>query len=151
MNDTFITLLGNVVSDIRSVTTTNGVPMARFRLGVSPRKYDRESQQWTYRESSFYTIVAWRRLAEHTLCSVERGDPLVVTGRLSIREWERDDRWYTCAEVEAWTLGHDLARGTSQFTRLSRRRPPTEEEARSTDAEPPTDTTTEPTTEPEAA
>lgn len=121
MNDTYVTLIGNVVSDVRTSTTGNGVPMARFRLGVSPRRFDRESNQWTYRDSSYYTVVAWRRLAEHTMSSVEKGDPLVVAGRLSVREWQRDERWHTSVEVEAFSLGHDLARGTSHFTRATRR------------------------------
>lgn len=121
MNDTYVTLIGNVVSEIRSATTATGVPMAKFRFGVSPRKFDRETNQWTYGESSYYTVVAWRRLAEHTLSSVDRGDPLVVTGKLNVREWVRDDRWHVNAEVEAWSLGHDLTRGTSQFTRAAKR------------------------------
>lgn len=121
MNDTYVTLIGNVVTEVRTSITGTGVPMARFRLGVSPRRFDREANQWTNRESSYYTVVAWRRLAEHTMSSVEKGDPLVVAGRLSVREWQRDERWYTCAEIEAYSLGHDLARGTSHFTRAPRR------------------------------
>ncbi|MCF2531709.1 single-stranded DNA-binding protein [Yinghuangia soli] len=126
MNDTYVTLIGNVVGEIRSATTANGVPMAKFRFGVSPRRFDRERNEWTYGDSSYYTVVAWRRLAEHTLSSVDRGDPLVVTGRLNVREWMRDDRWHVNAEVEAWSLGHDLTRGTSRFTRAGRRDPDTQ-------------------------
>ncbi|WP_436775694.1 single-stranded DNA-binding protein [Yinghuangia sp. YIM S09857] len=121
MNDTYVTLIGNVVSEVRTSLTNTGVPMARFRLGVSPRRFDRDANQWVSRDSSFYTVVAWRRLAEHTMSSVEKGDPVVVAGRLSIREWQRDERWYTSVEVEAYSLGHDLTRGTSHFTRAPRR------------------------------
>lgn len=117
MNDTFVTLVGTVVTDVHSATTPSGVPLARFRFGVSPRKYDRETNTWTYGESSFYSVVAWRRLAEHTLSSVGKGDPLVITGRLNVRSWQRDDQWHTRVEVEASSLGHDLARGTTRFTR----------------------------------
>jgi len=117
VNDTFVTLTGTVVSDVHSAATPSGVPLVRFRFAVSPRKFDREANSWTYGESSFYSVVAWRRLAEHTLSSVEKGDPLVVTGRLSVRSWQTDDRWHTRVEVEAFSLGHDLARGTTRFTR----------------------------------
>ncbi|UGQ09742.1 single-stranded DNA-binding protein [Yinghuangia sp. ASG 101] len=117
MNDTYVTLVGTVVTDVYSATTPSGVPLARFRFGVSPRKFDRETSTWTYGESSYYSVVAWRRLAEHTLSSVEKGDPLVITGRLNVRTWQRDDHWHTKVEVEASSLGHDLARGTARFTR----------------------------------
>lgn len=121
MNDTYVTLVGNVVSDIRSATTTGGVPMARFRMAVAPRRYDRDTNQWESGDTSFYTVSVWRRLAENTLSSVERGDPLVVTGRLQVRQWHRDDRWHTNAEIEATNVGHDLTRGTAVFVRTPRR------------------------------
>lgn len=121
MNETHVTLIGNVAGEIRSSTTAQGVPMARFRLVVSPRRFDRENNQWTNREPSYYTVITWRRLAENTLSSVEKGDPLVVSGRLNVREYQRDNRWHTNVEVEATSLGHDLTRGTSQFTRFTRR------------------------------
>ncbi|MDI2127335.1 single-stranded DNA-binding protein [Yinghuangia seranimata] len=121
MNDTYVTLIGNVASEVRSATTVAGVPMARFRLAVSPRRFDRETGQWSAREPSFYSVVAWRRLAEHTLSSVEKGDPVVIAGRLSVRDWLRDEKWHTSVEVEAVSLGHDLSRGTSRFTRATRR------------------------------
>lgn len=121
MNDTFVTLVGTAVTEVHSATTPSGVPLARFRFGVSPRKFDRETNRWTYGESSYYSVVAWRRLAEHTLSSVEKGDPLVITGRLKVRAWETDAGWQTKVEVEASSLGHDLARGTTRFTRARRR------------------------------
>jgi single-strand DNA-binding protein len=121
VNDTHVTLIGTVVTEVMSATTPSGVLLARFRFGVSPRRFDREANEWTYGESSYYSVVAWRRLAEHTLSSVEKGDPLVITGRLNVRSWQRDDRWHTKVEVEASSLGHDLSRGTTRFTRALRR------------------------------
>lgn len=120
MFDTQVTLVGNVVSDVRSATTLSGVPLATFRMAVAPRRYDRDTNQWTQGESTFYTVAAWRRLAEHTLCSIDKGDPVVVTGKLRARAWQRDDRRHTGVEVEATALGHDLTRGTSVFTRTRR-------------------------------
>ncbi|NUP31054.1 MAG: single-stranded DNA-binding protein [Streptomycetaceae bacterium] len=120
MFDTQVTLVGNVVSDVRSATTLSGIPLATFRMAVAPRRYDRDTNQWTQGESTFYTVAAWRRLAEHTLCSIDKGDPVVVTGKLRARAWQRDDRRHTSVEVEATALGHDLTRGTSVFTRTRR-------------------------------
>ncbi len=59
------------------------------------------------------------------LASVGRGDPLLVTGRMRVREWDNGEgkaRGYA-AEIEATAIGHDLSRGTSAFRRAVRARP----------------------------
>ena len=49
------------------------------------------------------------------------GQPLVVYGRLKVRDWERDGRKGTTVEVEASAVGHDLSRGTSMWAPLQGR------------------------------
>jgi single-strand DNA-binding protein len=48
---------------------------------------------------------------------VKKGERVVVTGRLRIREWENGDRAGTNIDIEADALGHDLAWGTASFAR----------------------------------
>jgi single-strand DNA-binding protein len=48
---------------------------------------------------------------------VKKGERVVVTGRLRIREWENGDRAGTNIDIEADALGHDLAWGTASFVR----------------------------------
>jgi len=118
--DTYVTVVGNAASEVRVQTTRSGVSLARFRMAVSPRRLDRGTGQWVSGEASFYTVACWRGLAENVTTSVGKGDPLVVTGRLKVREWEREDRWWTVTEIDAISVGHDLARGVSEFTRSGR-------------------------------
>ncbi|MGO4421369.1 single-stranded DNA-binding protein, partial [Streptomyces sp. MCAF7] len=49
------------------------------------------------------------------------------TGQLGAGEWQREDgggarRWIT-ADIDAVAVGHDLARGTSAFRRVSQAKP----------------------------
>ena len=115
--DTYVTVVGNAASEVRVQTTQSGVSLARFRMAVSPRRLDRGTGQWVSGDASFYTVACWRGLAENVTSSVDKGDPLVVTGRLKVREWEREGRWWTVTEIDAVSVGHDLARGVSEFTR----------------------------------
>ena len=39
---------------------------------------------------SWYTVIAWDRLAEHLADVAGKGDRLIVTGRLEEREWTTD-------------------------------------------------------------
>ncbi|MGC0421563.1 single-stranded DNA-binding protein [Embleya sp. AB8] len=118
--DTYVTVVGNAASEVRVQMTQNGVPLARFRMAVSPRRYDRETSQWVTGDASFYTVVCFRGLAENVTSSIDKGDPLVVTGRLRVREWEREGRWWSVTEIDASSVGHDLARGVAEFRRVGR-------------------------------
>lgn len=119
MNETLVTVVGNVATEPEMHTTTTGVGVTRFRLATTARRWDAARGAWTDGPTSFYTVRAWRTLAGHVKESVGLGEPLVVQGRLKIREDERDGRRYTDAEIEAVAVGHDLARGVARFSRTS--------------------------------
>jgi single-strand DNA-binding protein len=48
---------------------------------------------------------------------VRKGDRLVVTGRLRIRDYEGQQGKGTDVEIDAEAIGHDLTWGTSTFQR----------------------------------
>ncbi|MET8174554.1 single-stranded DNA-binding protein [Streptomyces clavifer] len=122
MNDTWVTLVGNAATpvDFREAATGS---VARFRMAVTPRRWDREKQIWADGRTSFYTVWTRRTLASNLSGSVAVGEPLVVHGRLKVREEERDGVWKTSVDVEAVAVGHDLTRGTSAFRRVVRGEP----------------------------
>lgn len=119
MNETLVTVVGNVATEPETTVTATGVAVTRFRLATTSRRWDAERGAWTDGPTSFYTVRAWRTLAGNVNESVGLGEPLVVHGRLRVREEEKDGRRYLSAEVEAVAVGHDLARGVSRFTRAS--------------------------------
>ncbi|MFD7918298.1 single-stranded DNA-binding protein [Streptomyces sp. NPDC059740] len=126
MNETTVTLVGNVATAVEHRQTAGGVPVCRFRLATRSRRYDRARETWSDGETSFYTVRAWRALADNVAASVTLGEPVVVHGRLSLREGDQPperggQRWFA-AEVEAVAVGHDLARGTSAFRKVTRAR-----------------------------
>jgi single-strand DNA-binding protein len=49
--------------------------------------------------------------------SVSKGQRIVVTGRLRIRDWVAGEKTGTNIEVDADAVGHDLSWGTSAFVR----------------------------------
>lgn len=123
MNETLVTIVGNAATDVRYSTTAAGVPLASFRLASTERRYDRQRGAWVDGETSFVTVWAWRWMADNVVSSVSKGDPLVVTGRLRVRDREVDGKRSLSVDIDAWALGHDLARGTSAFRRAVRARP----------------------------
>lgn len=121
MNDTQVTLVGYVATKIDYKETANG-PAARFRFAVTPRYFDRRKEVWADAPTSFYTVWARRSLAVNLAGSVSVGEPLVVHGRLRVREDPPDgegNKWFS-AEIDATAVGHDLNRGTAAFRRVVR-------------------------------
>ncbi|WP_051468566.1 single-stranded DNA-binding protein [Actinomadura oligospora] len=131
MNEAQITVIGWVADTPQFLITANGTPYLSMRLACTPRRFDRTTGQWADVETMFLTVNCWRGLAENINSSeFARGHPVIVTGRLRIRQYERDGQWRYCAEIEATTLGHDLTRGTADFRTASRSSSLTESDRR---------------------
>ena len=114
-----ITLTGLVATTPRHLTTSEGLAITSFRLASSQRRFDRPSNRWVDGDTNWYTVSTFRVLAENAAASVSKGDRVIVSGKLRIRDWENTDRSGTTVEVEAETLGHDLSWGISTYTRNS--------------------------------
>jgi single-strand DNA-binding protein len=118
MSDGIITLVGNVASEIRTIKSDRGTVITTFRFAHTPRRFNPQANRWGDGPTSFYGVTCWRGLAEHCRDSLHKGDPVVVFGRLRIRDWRTEDgRPGKDAEIDAISVGHDLVRGTSQFVR----------------------------------
>ena len=92
--------------------------MASFRVASTPRRYQRTTDSWEDGDTQWYSVNAWRALAENCDRSLRRGDPVVVHGKLSAHVWtNKAGLEVTTFEVEAAFVGHDLNRGTSAFER----------------------------------
>jgi single-strand DNA-binding protein len=116
MTDT-ITLTGLVATTPRHLITGEGLPITSFRLASTQRRFDRSKEKWVDGETNWYTVTTFRQLAINLAGSVSKGDRIVTTGRLRIRDWENGERAGTNIEVEADAVGHDLSWGTSSFSR----------------------------------
>jgi single-strand DNA-binding protein len=112
-----ITVTGLVATTPRHLVTSEGLPITSFRLASTQRRYDRGAQKWIDGETNWYTVTAFRQLAMNAVGSVNKGQRVVVSGKLRVRDWESGDRAGTTVEIDADALGHDLAWGTSVFTR----------------------------------
>jgi single-strand DNA-binding protein len=120
MNDTQITLTGWLGEDVR-FREAGGVPVADMRVACTPRHFDRKTEQWVSGDTQWYSVTAWRQLAENCTDSLKRGDPVVVSGRLSAETWTNSAGIaVTTMKVEATFIGHDLRLGVSRFVRNPR-------------------------------
>lgn len=116
MTDT-ITLTGLVATEPKHLTTGEGLPITSFRLASSLRRFDRKTNSWVDAGTNWYTVSAFRRLAMGAAASISKGDRVIVTGRLRLRDWTSADKAGMSIEVDADALGHDLNWGTAKYMR----------------------------------
>jgi len=105
-----ITIQGLVATTPRHIITQEGLPITSFRLAEHDSNDPNATTNW-------FTITGFHELAINTASSVSKGDRVVVSGVLKIRDWDNGERSGTSAEVEAVSIGHDLCWGTSDFQR----------------------------------
>jgi single-strand DNA-binding protein len=116
MSENF-TVSGLVATTPRHLVTQEGLPITSFRLAASKRRYDRTKKNWVDGETNWFTITSFRQLAINSAASISKGDRIVATGRLKVRDWDNGERTGTTVEIEVDSLGPDLSWGTAEFTR----------------------------------
>lgn len=118
LNDAHISLTGYVATQPVTRTVSSGASNTSMRVAWTPRRQDRVTGEWADGNTSYVTVICWRKLATHAAMSLRKGDPVVVRGRLSIRSYEdKNGNQRTAVEVEASSVGHDLSRGVALFNR----------------------------------
>lgn len=115
-----ITVRGYVATDMKSGVAESGLAYASFRMCSTERRFDRITNSWTDGQTNWYAVSMFRQLATNAGVSIKKGDKVVVTGRLRVRPWIREDgRTGTSVDIDADTVGHDLMWGTAHFHRTS--------------------------------
>jgi single-strand DNA-binding protein len=124
VNDINVHLVGNVVTDVTLRFTKAGDPVATFRVAVPSRRFDRAAERWVDGESQFFSVTCWRQLARNVLDTLGKGMPIVIVGRIRSRDVERPcgetSHTVRYVDVEATSVGPDLARGVATFERVKR-------------------------------
>jgi single-strand DNA-binding protein len=116
MQDT-ITLVGLVATSPRHIVSATGLPVTSFRLASSNRWFDRAQSRWVDGETNWYSVSAFRQLALNSAASLQKGDRVIVVGKLKIRNWENGARTGLNVDVEADAIGPDLSWGTARYTK----------------------------------
>jgi single-strand DNA-binding protein len=114
-----ITIIGNVGNDPQKTSTKSGDSVIRFDVATNHRYFDKNTGTWVLKDTNWYSVSAFRQLAENASASISRGDPVIVIGRLIQRDWEANGKSGTNVDIEADTIALDLRRGTGSIQRKS--------------------------------
>ncbi|MDV3220833.1 single-stranded DNA-binding protein [Intrasporangium sp.] len=120
MNETRVTVHGNVVGEPVERSGRNGSVFTTFRVGTTPYRKTAEGR-YLDGETSFYSVIAFNALAANAASSLKKGQPVIVEGNLSNRSYVGSDGvTRNSPEIEADHIGHDLRWGRASFLRMSK-------------------------------
>lgn len=138
MNETTVTLIGNLTADPELRFTSTGTAVANFTVATTPRTFDRSTGEWKDAEALFLRCTLWRQPAEHLAESLRRGDRVIVVGRLRQRSFEtRDGDKRTVIECDATEVGASLQFRQAKLTAPTRTGAQTATDSALGDDEPP--------------
>jgi len=121
MSENSVTLVGNLTDDPELRFTAQGAAVANFRIAVSKRIRDPQTNEWKDGDTSFFRVNVWRQLAENVAESLARGTRVIVTGTLKMRQWEtQEGEKRSVVEVEATEVGPSLKWATAKMEKTSR-------------------------------
>ena len=92
-----VTLMGNLTRDPETRQTPNGQSVTNFALAVN-RTWNGQDGQ-TQEQVSFIDCVAWGKTGEVIAQYMQKGRPILVSGRLDQRSWEQDGQKRSKVEV----------------------------------------------------
>ena len=114
-----ITVVGNLTREPELRYTPTGAAVVKFGVAVNRTYTNRNGEK--VEQTDFFTVNAWRTLAENVAESLKTGARVIVSGRLQSRNWETEDgQKRTVIEIEADEVGPSLRWATAQVTKATR-------------------------------
>jgi single-strand DNA-binding protein len=120
MNETYVTVSGNVVGDPVVRATRANVPFLTFRVASNVRRVDYKTGEYIDAGTNFVNVTAFRGLGVNLSNSLRKGEPVIVYGRMRINQWVNGERSGTTVEIDAYNVGHDLNFGQTQYVKVAK-------------------------------
>jgi single-strand DNA-binding protein len=101
-----VTAVGNVVFEPDFKVTDSGLSRCKLRIACGERK--KVDDKWIDGDTTFIDVVLWRGLAD-AAGELRKGESVVVTGKLRVRNYEtKDGTKGTSVEIEAQDIARTL-------------------------------------------
>lgn len=82
-----ITIDGRLAADPELRFGQSGTAIASMRVVAADRRMNKQSGEWEDGDVLWIDVTAFKQLAENVVESVQKGDLVVITGRLKTDEW----------------------------------------------------------------
>jgi single-strand DNA-binding protein len=104
--DTQITVIGNLTADPELRFAPSGKAVVNFTIASTPRRYDKDRNEWVDGDTLFMRCSMWDKPAENAAESFVKGHQVIAVGNLVQRSYEtREGEKRTVVELQVQELG----------------------------------------------
>jgi single-strand DNA-binding protein len=125
-NEASLTIIGNTTAPAELRFTASGHAVANVTVAHTPRRFDKNSQQWVDEETVFMDCTAWREMAENMAETLsEKGIRVMVSGQLKAQSWDDKQTGQKRSKVvlDVDDIGPSLRFATAQVNRTPKDNP----------------------------
>jgi len=116
-----ITLTGRLGADPEIRFGATGMAILKLRVVTSRRYKDQETGKWEDADKTWWSVAAFRQIAENAAESLSKGDEVIVVGKVKQRQYETPEgEKRTVTEVTADQIGPNLRGATVKVNRIKR-------------------------------
>jgi single-strand DNA-binding protein len=110
LGETMVTVVGTITSELEFKRVgDDGHELVTFWLRSNERRFDKAKGEWVDGRHLSVLVKCRRRLALAVRPALQKGDPVLVTGRMSSSEYrDEEGRPRSLPEVEASAIGPNL-------------------------------------------
>lgn len=117
-NETQICVVGNLTDAPELRFIPSGAAVASFTVASTPRNFNKQTNEYEDGEPLFLRCSAWRDMAENAAESFEKGNRVIVTGRLQARSYEtKEGDRRTSFELQVEDMGPSVKYATARPAR----------------------------------
>ena len=88
-----------------------------FRAVSTERRYDESAGDWIDGDEFGVAVVCWKQLGVSVLALLRKGDPVVVTGKMTTRRYQKDGVTDYFTECKADHVAIDVGRAAGRVRR----------------------------------
>ena len=99
---------GRLTAAPEGKTLPSGVIVATFSVASNERIRDKGTGEWKDGDPLFLNCVAYDVLAEQIIETLDKGQAVILNGKLKQRSYEKDGQKRTVYEVRLDSIGPDL-------------------------------------------
>jgi len=89
-----VVLSGNVIRDAEVKYTKEGKPVTTISFAVNNDYKSKNTNEWV-KQPCYIDVVVWKEM------HYAKGTPLIVVGKLTMRQWETDGQKRSKLEIQA--------------------------------------------------
>jgi len=98
MSNPTITIVGRIGAEPENIKDIG----IRFRVVSNDRVKNDNTGEWEDRNTSWFTVKAWKKLAEHSKGVLKKGQEVIIVGKMSEENWtDQEGNKRTSYEINA--------------------------------------------------